>query len=142
MFTNEIILAISRRDTLRPLDIQFRPSANSVCDTKYHKRCSGQRYTQYMRIEYGFGVGTCQEGDVQYLRPTIIFWLQGKYTNVSNSSYNFFSLKFLYKLYNYNSKNAKIIINCISNSTKIIIKNDQLKRNVCCVSVAFSGPVP
>ena len=35
--TNNIILAISRFDTLRPLDILFRPFANSAYDTKYHK---------------------------------------------------------------------------------------------------------
>ena len=36
--TNDIILAISRCDTLKPLGILFRPFANSVHDTKYHKR--------------------------------------------------------------------------------------------------------
>ena len=40
MLMNGILVAISRRDTLRPLGIQFRPLANSVCDTKYHKRCT------------------------------------------------------------------------------------------------------
>jgi hypothetical protein len=40
MLTNSIILAISRRDTLRPLGITFWPFANSVRDTKHHKRCS------------------------------------------------------------------------------------------------------
>ena len=38
MLTNSIILAICRRDTLRPLGIQFRPFANSVRDTKDHRR--------------------------------------------------------------------------------------------------------
>ena len=38
MLTNSIILVISGRGTFRPLGIDFRPFANSVCDTKYHKR--------------------------------------------------------------------------------------------------------
>ena len=40
MLMNGIILIISKHDTLKPLGIQFRPFANSVRDTKYHKRCS------------------------------------------------------------------------------------------------------
>ena len=40
MLTNEIMLAISRPDTLRPWHIYFRPFANSARDTKYHKRWS------------------------------------------------------------------------------------------------------
>jgi hypothetical protein len=40
MLTAEIILAISKHDTLNPLSIKFRPFVNSVCDTKYHKWCS------------------------------------------------------------------------------------------------------
>ena len=39
--TNGIILAISKRNTLRPLSIQFlNPSQISVHDSKYHKLCS------------------------------------------------------------------------------------------------------
>ena len=34
---NNSILAISGRDMLRSLGIQFRPFTNSVRDTKYHK---------------------------------------------------------------------------------------------------------
>ena len=41
MLKNEIISTISRRDALKPLDISFKPFANNVCDSKYHKRCSG-----------------------------------------------------------------------------------------------------
>ena len=41
MLANGIKLAISGHDTLRPLGIYFRPFANSVHDTKYHKRCIG-----------------------------------------------------------------------------------------------------
>ena len=38
---NSIIFAISKHDTLRPPRIQFRPFANSTCDSKYHtKWCS------------------------------------------------------------------------------------------------------
>ena len=37
MLTNDIILAISECDTLKPLGIEFRHFANSVLDTKYHK---------------------------------------------------------------------------------------------------------
>ena len=36
---NEIILTTSKCDTLKPLSIQFRLFANSVCDNKYHKWC-------------------------------------------------------------------------------------------------------
>ena len=41
IFDRPILDAISGRDTLRLLGIWFRPFANNVCDTKYHKRCSG-----------------------------------------------------------------------------------------------------
>ena len=42
MLTNGIILAISKRDTLKPLGIYFRPFANRpfIHDTKYYKQCS------------------------------------------------------------------------------------------------------
>ena len=40
MLTNGTILALSMRDTLRSLGMWFRPFANSVHDTKYHKQCS------------------------------------------------------------------------------------------------------
>ena len=40
MLMNNIILAISGRDTLRPLGILLRLFANIVRDTKYHKQCS------------------------------------------------------------------------------------------------------
>ena len=40
MLTSNIILAISGRDTLRPLDISFRPFTKSVHDTEYHERCT------------------------------------------------------------------------------------------------------
>ena len=39
MLTNNIILAISGCDTLRPLGIWFKPFANSVREPKYHKQC-------------------------------------------------------------------------------------------------------
>jgi hypothetical protein len=41
MLTNNIILVITKLDTLRPLGICFRPFANNECDTKHHKQCSG-----------------------------------------------------------------------------------------------------
>ena len=41
MLTNGYTLAISGCDTLRRLGIQFRPSANNVCDTNYHEHCIG-----------------------------------------------------------------------------------------------------
>ena len=37
MLTNKIVLAISGCDTLRPLVVQCRSSANTVCNTKYPK---------------------------------------------------------------------------------------------------------
>jgi hypothetical protein len=40
MLTNGIILAINDRDTLRPLGLKFKPFANRLHDTKYHKQCS------------------------------------------------------------------------------------------------------
>ena len=40
MLINRIILRINGCDILRPLGIQFKPFANSVHDTKYHKRCT------------------------------------------------------------------------------------------------------
>ena len=40
MLTNEIILAFNGRDTLRPLSLYFKPFANSLHDTNYHKQCS------------------------------------------------------------------------------------------------------
>ena len=40
MLTIEIRLTFSGGDTLRPLDIYFRPFANIVCDTKYHEHYS------------------------------------------------------------------------------------------------------
>ena len=36
-----IKLTISGRDTLKPRGISFRPFLISVCDIKYHIRCSG-----------------------------------------------------------------------------------------------------
>ena len=38
--TNNIILAMREPNTLRPLGISFRPFANSLRYTKYHKQCS------------------------------------------------------------------------------------------------------
>ena len=38
--TNNIIMAISEQDTLRPLGIKFGSFTFGVCDTKYHKQCS------------------------------------------------------------------------------------------------------
>ena len=37
MLAKNVILAISKHDTLKPLGIQFRPFANNVRDTKDHK---------------------------------------------------------------------------------------------------------
>ena len=39
MLTNNIMLAINGRDTLRPLGIYLKLFANSVHDIKYHKQC-------------------------------------------------------------------------------------------------------
>ena len=44
-----IILAISGRDTLRPLGIRFRPFANGVRGTKHHKRCGVIHKVQWMK---------------------------------------------------------------------------------------------
>ena len=41
MLLNEIILAISKRDYLKPLGIYSMFFGNSVHDTKYHKWCIG-----------------------------------------------------------------------------------------------------
>ena len=43
LLTNTIILAIDGHETLRPLGIYWRPFANGVRDTKYHKYFSDQR---------------------------------------------------------------------------------------------------
>lgn len=40
MLTNNVTLTTSRRDTTRPLSIQFRPFTNSVHDTECDKRCN------------------------------------------------------------------------------------------------------
>ena len=40
MLTNNIILATSGHDTLKPLGILFRPFVYSTHDAKYNKRCS------------------------------------------------------------------------------------------------------
>ena len=43
ILTNGITLAIGRLDTSSPLNIYFRPFADSVRDTKHHKQRSVQR---------------------------------------------------------------------------------------------------
>ena len=53
MVMNGIILAISGRDTLRPLGILFRPWANSVRDTKYNKRCSEDKHLEDIKWAQG-----------------------------------------------------------------------------------------
>ena len=53
MVMNGNILAISGRDTLRPLGIWFRPFANSVCDTTYHKRCSEDQHLEDVKWAQG-----------------------------------------------------------------------------------------
>ena len=40
MLTCNIILAISRHDSLKPLGISFRPHPNNLHDTKYLKQCT------------------------------------------------------------------------------------------------------
>ena len=49
MLTNNIILAISGRATLRSLGVWFRPFANNVRDPKYYER--GKQFQENYQTE-------------------------------------------------------------------------------------------
>lgn len=52
MLTNSVMFIISKRDTTRPLGIQFTLFINSVRNTKYYKQCS---WIQLKRINNKLG---------------------------------------------------------------------------------------
>ena len=74
MLSDGIILAIYRRDALRPLGIYFRPFAYNVLDTKYH--------TQRCAYESSFNTGP--NPTLVRNKPTKACKILGRYIRIGN----------------------------------------------------------